>query len=315
MRKTSDGQASAFGEGAAAFACDDATDGRAETGRSVVGAHSKPEVAGEGDGAVLEALARAARAQRESAGFGSGVEGAHSIGAVRDIGAHGADALLSEPYPTKEAVRDIGAHGADAVRDAETPAAPRKKAGKRTAIIATCAVACLVLLGALVCVFLSSPAPGSDAAKTVEKALGNARSANSSTIAQLVENDMGESFSRYGIDAAALASWLKEDMSYTVTKLDEQKNTATVTVKATCHDLSQFQECVTAVAKEAASSADFQNVTSAEDAYKLIGAKAFERAKSESPASKNFEVRVVKQGENWELTSEDEAGIFSRLWG
>ncbi len=293
MRKTSDGQASAFGEGAAAFACDDATDGRAETGRSVVGAHSKPEVAGEGDGAVLEALARAARAQRESAGFGSGVEGAHSIGAVRDI----------------------GAHGADAVRDAETPAAPRKKAGKRTAIIATCAVACLVLLGALVCVFLSSPAPGSDAAKTVEKALGNARSANSSTIAQLVENDMGESFSRYGIDAAALASWLKEDMSYTVTKLDEQKNTATVTVKATCHDLSQFQECVTAVAKEAASSADFQNVTSAEDAYKLIGAKAFERAKSESPASKNFEVRVVKQGENWELTSEDEAGIFSRLWG
>ena len=267
-----------------------------EDGQPVRGAHSKPDPAPGGDAAVLEAIAKAARAQRESASVqGGGVEGAHAVPAPGTTPA----AVAGE-----SAAPGQGAHSAGAA----------KKKKKRLVVIIAAVVACLVVAAGIACFLAFRPAPGSEAVKVVESALNKTKSVNAATVAQLVEEGAGADLSRYGIDTAALVSWLQKDMSYKATELSEQNNTATVSVEASCHDMAQLQECITSVAKEAVTSADFQNITTAEDAYKLIGSKAFERAKSQEPASKSFEVKVVKKGETWELLSEDESSIFLQLW-
>ena len=261
-----------------------------------VGAHSASAASAVSVASTSAAAtgAHSAGADGKSAAF-IGEKGAHTASA----GAKGETTATSE----KEKSPEKGAHAA---------AGAKKK--KRAPLIIALAVVCVAAIAGAAWFFVSHSVPDTEAVKVVEKALDSAKSASGSTVAQLIEKDAGESLSRYGIDTASLASWLQKDMSCKVTKLDEQGSTATVTVKATCHDLPQFQECITAVAKEAATSTDFQSITTADDAYKLIGTKAFERAKSESPASKSFEVKLVKKGDTWELANEDESAILSQLW-
>ena len=272
--------------------------------------------------------------QAQEGGFSATPVGAHSAGAASAVSAASIPAAATGAHSAgtdgKSAAFTVekGAHTAGAGAKGETPATPEKekspekgvhaaagaKKKKHAPLIIALVVVCVAAIAGAAWFFASHSVPDTEAVKVVEKALDSAKSTSTSTIAQLVEKDAGESLSRYGIDTASLASWLQKDMSCKVTKLDEQGSTATVTVKATCHDLPQFQECITAVAKEAATSTDFQSITTADDAYKLIGTKAFERAKSESPASKSFEVKLVKKGDTWELASKDESAILSQLW-
>ena len=272
--------------------------------------------------------------QAQEGGFSATPVGAHSAGAASAVSAASIPAAATGAHSAgtdgKSAAftGEKGAHTAGAGAKGETPATSEKekspekgahaatgaKKKKHAPLIIALVVVCVAAIAGAAWFFASHSVPDTEAVKVVEKALDSAKSTSASTVAQLIEKDAGESLSRYGIDTASLASWLQKDMSCKVTKLDEQGSTATVTVKATCHDLPQLQECITAVAKEAATSTDFQSITTADDAYKLIGTKAFERAKSESPASKSFEVKLVKKGDTWELASKDESAILSQLW-
>ncbi len=287
--------AASAGERDAAASGDAGADGFAATaGAHSAGAASAASAASVASTPAAATGAHSAGADGKSAAF-AGEKGAHTAGA----GVKGKTPAAGE----KEKSPEKGAH-----------AATGAKKKKRAPLIIALVVVCVAAIAGAVWFFASHSVPDTEAVKVVEKALDSAKSTSASTVAQLVEKDAGESLSRYGIDTASLASWLQKDMSCKVTKLEEQDSTATVTVKATCHDLPQFQECITAVAKEAATSTDFQNITTADDAYKLIGTKAFERAKSESPASKSFEVKLVKKGDTWELANKDESAILSQLW-
>ncbi len=301
------------------------------TAAFAAGAHAAH---GENDAAAAIAAAAGADAAdaaatgAHSAGFGGKFsaftkrKGAHSTSDAADKAAAPEKAAASDKaaVPEKAVVPDqtttpekaAAPEKAPAEKGAHSPAAAKKK--KRPVAIVVLAVVLLAVVAGAAWFFVSHAVPDTDSVQVVENALSSAKSANSSTVTQFVEKEAGNDLSKYGIDMASIASWLQEDMSYKVTKLNEQGTTATVTVKVDCHDLTQFQDCITAVAKDAVSSTDFQNVTTAEDAYKLIGSKAFERAKSQAPASKSFEVKLVKKGETWELSSEDSSGILSQLW-